>query len=98
MAYSFTVEEKKVLFSNDTVTNLELFELEFISDAPKLCRLLRKEALQLQDPGRLADTVGADKIRCSRDGTDAPANFRVRFLNQYEPIFDVTIHVAVKEW
>ena len=39
MAYSFTVKDKKVLFSNEAVKNLELFELEFVTDAPKLCRL-----------------------------------------------------------
>lgn len=98
MAYSFTVKDKKVLFSNEAVKNLELFELEFVTDAPKLCRLLRKEANHLHDPWRLADTVGADCIRCSMDGTEEPVNFRIRFMNPYNQENDVTIHATVKEW
>lgn len=43
MAYEFDVKNKKVLFSNNVIRNFELFELEFITDAPKLCRLLERK-------------------------------------------------------
>lgn len=57
MTYDFNIKDKKVLFSNDIVKNLELFELEFITDAPKLCRLLRKELKDIHDPFGIIHTV-----------------------------------------
>ena len=98
MAYSFTVEDKKVLFNNDAVKNLELFELEFVTDAPKLCRLVRREAKYVHDPLRFVDTAGGDHIKSSMDTVGEPANFRIRFINPYDLANDVTIHVTVKEW
>ena len=98
MAYSFTVKDKKVLFHNDAVKNLELFELEFVSDAPKLCRLLRKESKLIYDPLRLADSSKAEQIRCSRDGEDEPVNFRVRFKNPHDQELDLTIHATIEKW
>lgn len=98
MAYSFTVKDKKVLFSNDAVKELELFELEFITDAPQLCRMLRREAKYVHDPLRFMDTAGCNQIKASVDGVDEPAIFRIRFVNPYDLANDVTIHVTVKEW
>ena len=96
MAYTFNVKNNKVLFSNDVLTDILLFELEFITDAPKLCRKLREETKKIRDISRLIHT--AEKIRTSFDGLEAPTDFRVRFCNPYNIEHDISIHIAIKEW
>lgn len=98
MAYEFNVKDRKVLFTNDIVKNLELFELEFITDAPKLCRLLRKEIKEIHDPFGLIHNANEEQIKVAFDRLEAPANFRVRFCYPYSPGYDVAIQVSIKEW
>ncbi|MCD8501665.1 MAG: hypothetical protein LRY71_08315 [Bacillaceae bacterium] len=80
MAYEINVQDKKIIFSNDKVKNLELFQLEFITDAPKLCRLLRKELKDIHDPTGLINTSKKEHIKTFFDGLEAPTSFRIRFV------------------
>lgn len=98
MAYKFSVKDNKVLFSNNAVENLEIFELEFITDAPKLCRLLRREAAKIDDSQHLMDTNSEDMIKSRNMGLNEPATFILRFRNPYNIVNELTIHVTVREW
>lgn len=98
MAYEFNVKDKKVLFSNEVVKNLELFELEFITDAPKLYRLFRKEIKDIYDPFGIIHTSNKEQIRTYCDSLEAPSNFRISFCNPYSPENSVDIQVTVQEW
>lgn len=98
MAYEFNVKNKKVIFSNDVVKDLELFELEFITDAPKLCRKFREEIKRVHDPFRKIHTANKKQIKFSYDTLDAPSNFRLRFCHPYNPAEDIAVQVTIKEW
>ena len=91
MAYEFDVKNKKILFSNNVIRNFELFELEFITDAPKLCRAIRKEVEKVNDPERVISN-------CDKEYIKASTNFRVRFCNKYNPENAIAIQVTINEW
>jgi len=99
MAYNYSVKDKKVIFSNDKVKNMELFELEFVTDAPKVCRLLRKETKNVKDPMRLIDTSEKENIKCSQSiQNDQESTFSLRFLQPYNMVNDVSVIVNVRGW
>jgi N-glycosylase/DNA lyase len=98
MAYSFTVQDNKVLFSNDEVKNIVLFEFEFVTDAPKVCRLLRKAVKQVRDVNRLIDTSDVSQIKSYQDDMGEQVSFRVRFNNPFDLYNDIVIHTTVREW
>ena len=98
MAYSFTVQDKKVLFSNDEVKELVLYELEFITDAPVLCRKLREEAKKQSDPLRLMHRAKKDEIRRSVDQLEAPAFFNLRFCCPEDFERDLALQITIKTW
>ena len=97
MVYEFDVKNKKVIFNNNVVRNFELFELEFITDAPKLCRAIRKEVEKVNDPERVISNCDKEYIKASFDKLDAPTNFRVRFCNKYNPENAVDIQITINE-
>lgn len=98
MGFAFNVKDKYVLFSNDAVKDLPLFKLEFITDAPKLCRLLRKEAKNTHDPQRLIHIAKKEEIKASFNQLEEPAHFWIRFDNPYNRTQDLTVHVTIHEW
>lgn len=98
MGYRVDVKEKAVLFSNDTVKNLVLFELEFITDAPVLCRALRKSMATINDPAQLLVYSDKKHIKTSCSGLEAPTEFRVRFDSDACFTNSVCINVTIKEW
>ena len=98
MAYSFTVQDKKVLFSNDEVKELVLYELEFITDAPVLCRKLREEAKKQSDPLRLMHKAKKDEIRRFVDQLEAPAFFNLRFCCPEDFERDLALQITIKTW
>lgn len=98
MAYAFSVKNNQVLFSNDVVKDLVLYELEFVTDAPKLCRRLREQAKKTLDHEQLMHRSPREKIRFSFDGLEAPTDFRLRFNHPLYFDHSVEIEVAVKEW
>jgi len=98
MAYSFTVQDNKVLFSNDEVKNIVLFEFEFVTDAPKVCRLLRKAVKQVRDVNRLIDTSDVSLIKSYQDDMEEQVSFRVRFCNPVDVYKDIVVRATVREW
>jgi hypothetical protein len=98
MTYEFNVKDNNVLFSNDVVKDLKVFQLEFVTDAPKLCRLLRKEINDIYDPFGIIHSATDKQIRTYFDGFDTPTNFRIRFSHPFTPANDVALQVTIKEW
>ena len=98
MAYSFTVKDNQVLFSNDEVKELVLYELEFITDAPVLCRKLREEAKKQSDPLRLMHRAKKDEIRRSVDQLEVPATFTLRFRCLEDFDRDLSLQIIIRAW